>query len=134
MATDEDPLEHILTDRAPAPRAPYSQATVAPGGLIFVSGQGPFTPAGELLQGSFEVLARQTFENVCTLVTAAGGSPATIARVGVYLRDMSDFAEMNRIYEDYFPVPRPARTCIQSDLPRFPIEVDAFAVATRDRS
>jgi 2-iminobutanoate/2-iminopropanoate deaminase len=127
----EPALEHISTDAAPAPRAPYSQATVAAGELIFISGQGPFTPAGELLTGSFEELARQTFDNVCALVTAAGGSPGTIARVGVFLRDMSDFAEMNRIYREFFPDPLPARTTIQTDLPRFPIEVDAVAVRMR---
>lgn len=121
-------LDHVLTDTAPAPRAPYSQATVVAGQLIYVSGQGPFTPAGDLLVGSFEELARQTFANVCALVTAAGGSPASVARVGVYLRDMADFPEMNRIYAEYFPGPLPARTCIQSNLPRFPIEVDAVAV------
>jgi 2-iminobutanoate/2-iminopropanoate deaminase len=134
MSAHESALGHVLTDTAPAPRAPYSQATIVPGGLIFVSGQGPFTPSGELLQGSFEALARQTFENVRALVVAAGGSPATVARVGVYLRDMDDFAEMNRIYEEYFPAPLPARTCIQSNLPRFPIEVDAVAIVSHDRA
>ena len=60
-----------------------------------------------------------------------GRPPATIARVGVFLRDMNDFQEMNRIYKEFFPEPLPARTTIQTDLPRFPIEVDAVAVRTR---
>lgn len=128
MSQNEPALSHVLTDAAPAPRAPYSQATVIGNQLIYVSGQGPFTPAGDLLVGTFEELARQTFENVCVLVEAAGGTRSAIARVGVYLRDMGDFAEMNRVYKDYFPEPLPARTCIQSNLPRFPIEVDAVAV------
>jgi enamine deaminase RidA (YjgF/YER057c/UK114 family) len=103
------------------------------GQLIYLSGQGPFTVEGELLTGTFEALARQTFENVLALVVAAGGTPASVARVGVDLRDMGDFPEMNRIYAEYVPEPAPARTCIQSNLPRFPIEVDAVAVVVNPR-
>lgn len=121
-------IKHILTDRAPAPRAPYSQATVASGSFIFLSGQGPFTAAGDLVSGSFEVAARQTFANVITMVEASGGNAGSIVRVGVFLKDMNDFHEMNALYEEYFPSPLPARTTIQSDLPRFPIEVDAIAL------
>ena len=121
-------IKHILTKRVPAPRAPYSQATVASGQFIFISGQGPFTPEGELVSDGFEAAARQTFENVIATIEDSGRSASSIVRVGVYLRDMADFPEMNRIYEEYIPAPLPARTTIQSDLPRFPIEVDAVAL------
>ena len=50
---------------------------------------------------------------------------ADAVRVGVYLRDMSHFATMNKVYVEFFREPMPARTTIQSDLPGFDIEVDA---------
>ncbi|HEY9469019.1 MAG TPA: RidA family protein [Propionibacteriaceae bacterium] len=116
----------IESQDAPPVRAPYSPAIGAAGAFVFLSGQGPFTPKGVLVEGSFADQARQTFRNVEALVRASGGTMADVVRVGVYLRDMSrDFSEMNQIYEEFFPHPLPARTTIPTPLPRFDIEVDA---------
>lgn len=114
----------ISTDSAPPPGGAYSQA-IAAGGLVFLAGQGPFAPSGEKVEGSFGDEARQTFENLAAVAAAAGGSLADAVRVGVYLRDMGNFAAMNEIYREFFPEPLPARTTIQSDLRGFEIEVDA---------
>jgi reactive intermediate/imine deaminase len=117
----------IVESAAAAPvRAPYSPGVGAEGRFVFLSGQGPFTVDGELVTGSFAEQARQTLRNVAALVEAAGATMADVVRVGVYLRDMPrDFAEMNAIYEEFFPKPLPARTTIPVPLPRFDIEVDA---------
>ena len=114
----------ISTDSAPAPGGAYSQA-IAAGNLVFLAGQGPFAPSGDKVEGPFAEQARQTFENLAAVAAAAGGSLADAVRVGVYLRDMENFATMNEIYREFFPEPLPARTTIQSDLPGFEIEVDA---------
>ena len=114
----------ISTDSAPAPGGAYSQA-IAAGNLVFLAGQGPFAPSGDKVDGPFAEQARQTFENLAAVAAAAGGSLADALRVGVYLRDMDNFATMNEIYREFFPEPLPARTTIQSDLPGFEIEVDA---------
>ncbi len=63
--------------------------------------------------------------NLQAVAAAAGASLADAVRVGVYLRDMSNFAAMNMIYAEFFRDPMPARTTIQSDLPGFEIEIDA---------
>ena|SRR5436190_23779455 len=114
----------IRSDAAPAPGGPYSQA-IRSAGFVFLAGQGPFRPDGSKVDGSFEDQARQTLDNLQAVAAAAGGSLADAVRVGVYLRDMSNFAVMNRIYAEFFRDPMPARTTIQSDLPGFEIEVDA---------
>jgi reactive intermediate/imine deaminase len=114
----------ISTPSAPTPGGAYSQA-IAAGNLVFLAGQGPFAPSGEKVDGPFAEQARQTFENLAAVAAAAGGSLADAVRVGVYLRDMENFATMNEIYREFFPEPLPARTTIQSDLPGFEIEVDA---------
>lgn len=118
------PKRALSTDRAPAPAGAYSQAVVA-GGFVFLAGQGPAAPDGSKVEGSFEAEARQTFANLRALAEAAGGSLADAVRVGVYLRDMADFATMNEVYGEFFPEPLPARTTIQSDLP-ISIEADAI--------
>jgi 2-iminobutanoate/2-iminopropanoate deaminase len=114
----------ISTEKAPAPGGAYSQA-IATERLVFLAGQGPFRPSGEQVVGPFREQASQTFANLAAVAEAAGGSLADAVRVGVYLRNMADFAEMNELYPEFFPEPLPARTTIQSDLPGFDIEVDA---------
>ena len=109
---------------APPPGGPYSHA-IRSGGLLFLAGQGPFRPDGSKVESSFEDQARQTLRNLEAVAAAAGASLADAVRVGVYLRDMSHFATMNKVYVEFFREPMPARTTIQSDLPGFDIEVDA---------
>ena len=70
----------------------------------------------------------RALENVKAVVEGAGATMADVVRVGVYLKDMGNFAEMNEIYATYFPDPKPARTTVPADFPRFPIEIDAIAV------
>ena len=120
----------IRAEGAPAPSGPYSQA-IESGGFLFLAGQGPFRPDGSKVDGPFEDQARQTLQNLESVAAAAGASLADAVRVGVYLRDMSNFAAMNKIYAEYFRDPMPARTTIQSDLPGFEIEVDAVIALGR---
>ena len=120
----------IRTDAAPLPGGPYSQA-IKSGGFLFLAGQGPFRPDGSKVEAPFEEQARQTFQNLQAVAAAAGASLADAVRVGVYLRDMSNFPTMNRVYAEFFKDPMPARTTIQSDLPGFEIEVDAVVALDR---
>jgi len=120
----------IRAEGAPAPTGPYSQA-IKSGGFLFLAGQGPFRPDGSKMDGAFEDQARQTLQNLQSVAAAAGASLADAVRVGVYLRDMSNFAAMNKVYAEYFREPMPARTTIQSDLPGFEIEVDAVIALGR---
>ena len=114
----------IRSADAPPPSGPYSQA-IRSGGFLFLAGQGPFQRDGAKVDSSFEDQARQTFRNLEAVAAAAGASLADAVRVGVYLRDMSNFAAMNKVYLEFLREPMPARTTIQSDLPGFEIEVDA---------
>jgi 2-iminobutanoate/2-iminopropanoate deaminase len=117
--------EPFNTDRLPTPRNPYSQAIIASGRQLWISGQTPADPAtGEQVGGDFERQALQVFENVKTLVEAAGGSLANAIKTQIYLTTMDHFAQMNAAYVRYFPEPRPARTTVAVDLRGFLIEVD----------
>ncbi len=69
---------------------------------------------------------RQVLANLDAVARAAGGTLADAVRLGVYLTSMDYFAEMNEVYADFFPEPRPARTTIQSDLVGFNVEIDAI--------
>jgi 2-iminobutanoate/2-iminopropanoate deaminase len=119
----------ILTDRAPKPVGPYSQAIVA-GSTIYVAGQVPINPrTRQAVTGSFEEQAVQAFENVKAIVEAAGATLADVVRVNVYLANLADFNKMNEIYMRYFSEDYPARTTVGAGLlSTFSIEVDCIAV------
>lgn len=124
------PREPITTADAPAAIGPYSQATRA-GGTVFVSGQIPLDPAtGELVAGDLAAQARRAFDNLRAVCQAAGGSLDDVARVGLYLTDLTQFAVVNAVMADYFSAPYPARSTIEvSALPKgAQFEVDAVMV------
>ncbi|HEV3034141.1 MAG TPA: Rid family hydrolase [Solirubrobacteraceae bacterium] len=123
-------ISPIHTPDAPAPSGGYSQGILA-GGLLFLSGQGPFDTAGELVDGSIEAQVRQVFANLQAVAEAAGGSLSQTARVGVYLSDLEHFDVMDRVYREVFAEPRPARTTIQSELAGFDVEADAVVLVDR---
>lgn len=104
----------IVTDKAPKPVGPYSQAIVE-GDFIFVAGQGPINPGtGSLELGDVRAETKRVFGNMRAILEAAGSSLEHVVKCNVYLRDIKDFAAMNEVYQTYFSAPFPARTTIQA--------------------
>ena len=118
---------------APPPAGPYSHAVRA-GALVFAAGQGPFDSKGALVGETFEAQANQVFDNLAAVARAAGTGLSRTVRLGVFLKDLRNFGEMNRIVSQRFGPNFPARTTVQSDLPGFEIEVDAVFLAGEDGS
>jgi len=122
--------QQVVSDQAAPPKGIYSPAIKASGEFVFISGQGPVDPAsGEFQLGTFAEQARLTYDNVTTLLAAADTSWEYAVKVGIFLADLGDFAEMNEIYRHYVKKPFPARTTIQAVLPPgMLIEVDCIAL------
>ena len=111
MATTRKP---VVTDKAPRPIAPYSQAIIE-GDFIFLAGQGPGNPqTGALEMGDVASQTVRTLDNMKAILEAAGSSLDKVLRCNVYLKDINDFAAMNQVYATYFTAPCPARTTIQA--------------------
>ena len=121
----------IKTEGAPDPVGPYSQA-VRSGSLLFVSGQIPIDPqSGELVEGGIREQSVQVLENLKAVLEAAGSSLGGVVKTTVFLADLSDFPEMNRVYAGYFgESAAPARSTIQAAaLPKGArVEIDAIAL------
>jgi 2-iminobutanoate/2-iminopropanoate deaminase len=122
------PKRKVITDRAPKPVGPYSQAIIS-GNLVYVAGQGPMDPkSGKIEVQTFEEQAKQTFESIKAIVEAAGSSLAKVVSVRIYLADLNDFSKLNAIYRQYFTEDYPARTTIGAQLLLgMLIEVDCVA-------
>lgn len=122
--------EIVLSDQAPAPVGPYSQAVKA-GGFLFLSGQVALDPAtGQLVQGDVRVHTRQIMANLKAVLAAAGASWAHVVKTTIFLADMGDFGVVNGVYGEYFEDNPPARSCVQvAGLPMgVPIEIEMIAV------
>ena len=120
----------VHTANAPKAIGPYSQA-IAAGGAVYLSGQVALDPAtGELVKGGFEAEARRVFDNLRAVAEAAGSSLAAAVRVTVYLTDFNQFAVANKVMQEFFSEPYPARVTIGvASLPRgAAIEVDCILV------
>lgn len=120
----------IQTDDAPQAIGTYSQA-VRVGNTVYLSGQIPLVPSTmEVVTGDMEAQVRQVFDNLKAVAVAAGGSLADIAKLNIFLTDLSHFALVNEVMADYFQQPYPARAAVGvASLPRnVPVEMDAIMV------
>lgn len=121
----------VQTSDAPPAIGPYSQAITA-GDFVFCSGQIPLTPDGTLIEGDVAAQTRQVLRNLQAVLAAAGSSLDQVIKTTVFLADMRDFAAMNAVYAEFFPVHPPARSTVQvARLPRDArVEIEAVAVRT----
>ncbi|MGY6553119.1 MAG: RidA family protein [Wenzhouxiangella sp.] len=120
----------IHTDRAPAAIGPYSQA-VRVGDTVYLSGQIPLHPqTGEVVDGDFEALTRQVFDNLAAVAQAAGGDLNDLVKLNIFLTDLGHFQTVNRIMAEYLAEPYPARAAVQvAALPKgVPVEMDGVLV------
>lgn len=123
-------LEFLHTEKAPAAIGPYAQGTKG-NGTIYVSGQLPIDMAtGELVTDSVEKATKASLSNLLAIVEAGGGKLEDIARVGVFVKDINDFAAINDVYTEFFGDHKPARALVQvAKLPKDAlIEIEAVAV------
>lgn len=120
----------IHTSSAPEAIGTYSQA-VKIGDTVYLSGQIPLVPESmEIVDGDMEKQIRQVFENLKAVAEAAGGSLADIAKLNIFLTDLSHFVLVNEAMADYFQQPYPARAAVGvASLPKgVPVEMDAIMV------
>lgn len=122
--------EIIATDQAPQAIGTYSQATKA-GNTVYISGQIPLVPATmEMVEGGIEADINQVFKNLSAVCEASGGSLQHIAKLNIFLTDLSHFPKVNEIMAQYFKEPYPARAAVGvAALPKgSQVEMDAIVV------
>lgn len=90
---------------------PYSQAIMF-GNLVFCSGQIGKDPKSDKLKDGIELQTKQIFSNLKIILKEAGSDLKNILKVNVYLKDLSDYSSMNKIYETQFEKPFPARATV----------------------
>ena len=91
--------------------------------MLYVSGQVPIDPAtSKVVEGGFEEQTRQCIRKILASLLKQGGSGLDkVIKTTVFLSDLNNFSEMNRVYGSYFTGVMPARSCVQAA--RLPLDV-----------
>jgi 2-iminobutanoate/2-iminopropanoate deaminase len=110
---------------------PFSNGVVV-GNMLFLSGQEGAID-GKLVPGGIGPETQAALENIKKLLELAGFQTTDVVTVNVYLADIGDFADMNKVYKTVFPEPRPARTTVQVAelVSNARVEISAIAVKQR---
>ncbi|MBT3340485.1 MAG: RidA family protein [Planctomycetes bacterium] len=113
-------MKTISTDQAPAAIGPYSQA-MQTGDFLYTSGQIALNAAGDLCQGDVGEQTHQVFDNLRSVLAAAGCTLSDVVKTTVFLADMGEFGIVNEIYAGAFGDHRPARSTVE--VARLPLDV-----------
>jgi len=127
-------IKKILTQKAPAPIGPYSQAILVDGKFLYTAGQGPMDPvSGKITEGGIKDQTRQVMKNIEAILIAGGASMASVVKTTVFLKDMNEFTAMNEVYAEFLGAAAPARSTVEAArLPRdIRVEIEAIAVVEK---
>lgn len=119
----------IHTENAPAAIGTYSQAILV-GNTLYLSGQIALDPYSMELVDGIEAQIRRVFDNLKAVCEAAGGTLADIAKLNIFLTDLSNFQLVNQIMGEYFAQPYPARAALGvASLPKGAlVEMDGIVI------
>jgi 2-iminobutanoate/2-iminopropanoate deaminase len=124
-------MDIISLGNAPSVLGPYSQA-IKTDGMVYTSGQIPIDPVTfEIVSGGVEEQTKQALENLKSVLHAAGTDLDKVVKTTVFVRNLSDFERVNKVYKQYFTKEFPAKACVE--VRRLPddinVEIEAIAKA-----
>ncbi|MGA8440048.1 MAG: RidA family protein [Candidatus Sulfotelmatobacter sp.] len=121
--------ERKAVNLSPARGLPFSDGIIA-GNTLYIAGQEGTDDSGKLAAGGIGAEATAALENIEKILKAAGFQMKDIVNVTVYLADIHEFPEMNKVYKSVMPDPKPARATIQAAalVNNARIEISAIAV------
>lgn len=124
--------EHKAINLSNARGLPFSDGIVA-GNTLYVAGQEGSDDAGKLAPGGISAETKAAIENIEKVVKAAGYEMKDIVSVTVYLADIHDFPEMNKVYKTMMPDPKPARATIQAAALVNDARIEIAAIAVKQK-
>jgi 2-iminobutanoate/2-iminopropanoate deaminase len=122
--------EHKAINLLPARGLPFSDGIVA-GNTLYVAGQEGTDDAGKLAAGGIGPETKAALDNIAKVLKAGGFELKDVVSVTVYLADIRDFGEMNKVYKAVMPDPKPARATIQAAALVNDARVEIAAIAVK---
>jgi len=126
-------LAFIALAQKPVPlsKLPFSPSRQA-GGTLYVSGQVPRTAEGADVRDSVEAETRQVMDNIGRILREKGYGFDDVVNATVYLKDIQDYPEMNKVYASYFRNAFPARATVGGVEIVFGFRVEVSCVAFKE--
>ena len=124
--------EHKAVNLSATRGLPFSDGIVA-GNTLYIAGQEGTDASDKLAAGGIGPETSAALENIQKVLKAAGFQLKDVVNVTVYLADIHDFPEMNKIYKTVMPDPKPARATVQvaALVNNARIEISAIAVKSK---
>jgi 2-iminobutanoate/2-iminopropanoate deaminase len=121
--------ERRAVNLSPARGLPFSDGIVA-GNTLYVAGQEGTDESNKLIAGGIGPETAAALDNIQKVLKAAGFEWKDVVSVTVYLADIHEFPDMNKVYKGVMPDPKPARATIQAAalVNNARIEISAIAV------
>ena len=122
----------ITSNNAPSAIGPYSPG-IQLSDFIYLSGQLPIdAKTMEIVSLDIKDQTKKVLENICALLSEKGLSTRHIVKTTVFMTDLKEFDEMNKVYGEFFEDPYPARSCVQvAALPKnAKIEIECLVIDT----
>jgi len=123
---------HKAVNLSSANNLPFSDGILA-GNTLYLAGQQGLDASGKLVAGGIGAETKTTLETLEKVLKAAGFELNDIVSVNVYLADIDEFGEMNKVYKAFMPDPKPARTTIQAGALVNHARVEISAIAVREK-
>jgi len=127
-----DAQERKAINLAPARGLPFSDGVVA-GNTLYIAGQEGTDDNSKLVPGGIGAETKAALDNIEKVVKAAGFEMKDIVSVTVYLADIHEFPDMNKIYKGVMPDPKPARATIQAAALVNDARVEISAIAVKQK-
>jgi 2-iminobutanoate/2-iminopropanoate deaminase len=124
--------EHKAVNLSPTRGLPFSDGVVA-GNTLYVAGQEGTDDSNKLATGGIAAETKAALDNIEKVVKAAGFEMKDVVSVTVYLADIHDFPEMNKVYKTVMPDPKPARATIQAAALVNDARVEIAAIAVKQK-
>ena len=105
-------MEPLNAHDAPDAIGPYCHAMKV-GNLLFCSGQTPLDPITMKLVGTtIEEQTQRVLNNLSIVLAGSDLTLKNVVKTTVYIKDMTDFQGMNKVYEEMFQGHKPSRTTV----------------------
>ncbi|MGA9978044.1 MAG: RidA family protein [Candidatus Sulfotelmatobacter sp.] len=126
--TAQEQMHAVVPAASSAHANRFYSPGVDTGDYVYISGQGSLRPDGSS-PATFEAQVRQALDNVKAIVESAGLTMEHVVYTQVYLQDISNYDEMNKVFAEYFAKTPPARAVLGvARIPEPPVQISAVAV------
>lgn len=111
---------------------PFSDGIIV-GNTLYIAGTEGTDETNKLKPGGIGPETQAALENIEKVVKQAGFEMGDIVSVTVYLADIKEFPDMNKVYKSVMPDPKPTRATVQVAglVNNARIEISAIAVKSK---